>query len=81
MKETKGFWIIGAAVICGLLFWQIPKELGAMRQEHKRLLLSNQVSCVHNAKTKQEALECVTLEIDLERYGLGGQKIQNSPVR
>ncbi len=52
-----------AATLFGVVLWSIPKELSALREEHKSLLTVAQIQCVHDAKNDRERTECLTLRL------------------
>lgn len=71
-KQTRAPWwaanrdkfiLYAAALMFGVMLWQIPSGISAMREEHVKLLLAVQIQCVHDAKTPTERMECLTLEL------------------
>lgn len=52
-----------AATLFGVVLWSIPKELSALREEHKSLLTVAQIQCVHASKDSHERTECLTLRL------------------
>lgn len=58
------FILWAAALMFGVLMWSIPKELAALREEHKSLLTVAQIQCVHASKDDRERMECLTLRLD-----------------
>lgn len=57
------FILYACALMFGVMVWQIPAGISAMREEHTKLLLAVQIQCVHDAKTPTERMECLTLEL------------------
>lgn len=64
MTERVFFWIV--AIVLTIIITNIPRELAAVREDHRSLLNAVQVQCVHEAKTPQERRECLTLELPKE---------------
>lgn len=57
------FILYAAATMFGVMLWQIPSSLQAMREEHRHLLTVLQIQCVHDSKNHVERTECLTLEL------------------
>lgn len=55
-------WI--CAAMFGVLVWQIPAKIEAMREEHRHLLTVLQIQCVHDSKSAKEQRECLTLVLE-----------------
>lgn len=58
------FILWSAAAMFGVILWQVPSKLDAMREEHRHLLTVLQIQCVHDAKSMRERTECLTLVLE-----------------
>lgn len=71
----RGFYVwLGAAVV-GLFFWLVPAQLGAIRDEHIKIMTTLQVMCVHDSVTEKERRECIRGELE------DGKDLSYSKVR
>jgi hypothetical protein len=63
-KNRDRFILWSAAAMFGVILWQVPSKLDAMREEHRHLLTVLQIQCVHDSKDTREQRECLTLVLE-----------------